>query len=665
MTTEAEITEAPRPGARTGAARPAWTARLSPRGVMVTAAVLIVASLVIRAAVAARGYFYWDDLIFVARSGENPLFSLDFLLYDHDGHLMPGAFLLAGLITKAAPLNWALPAASLVVLQALASLAVLRMLRVIVGPRPTLLIPLALYLFSPLTLPSFAWWANGLNQLPLQAGMAIVTAEAVLLYRTGRTRHAAVGLAAFVAALAFFEKSVVLPFVAFAAVALIARTRGVDAPIRSVARRCARLWIPVAAVLAGWAALYLTQVRSPLRTDGLGSAFELLHHGTSLGLIPALFGGPWQWDRWPPSPPWATPPMVLVIASWLLLAAVVVGSLQRRRRIGWVWPAAALYALASQFAMILTRGGDGTAYEVAQTLRYVADSGMVVAIALAIIDQAPRRAPHPAIRPALSVRSRPVVTALAAAVFVAGSLWSTYSFDQRWQDNPTVDYLRNAKAALASHQDVPLLSQPVSIWVMLPVAAPYNQSRLVFGPLDERPEFSDSTSRLRMLADDGRLIPAGVSWIRALQEGAVPGCGTRVTGDAIAVAPGIDGSIALSEPVIDWEWTARLNYLSNRDGLVEVSMADGPPVTVPVDRGLNSVFVRLLGGGGAVRVSAVTPDLNLCFGGGPFGSVVPEGAPDTADGSAPGPTAQRQVPAPPPGGAPAPGRDAPAAGPAE
>src|SRR5699024_8422255 len=309
--------------------------------------------------------------------------------------LMPGAFLLAGLITKAAPLNWALPAVSLVVLQALASVAVLRMLRVIVGPRPTLLIPLALYLFSPLTLPSFTWWANGLNQLPMQAGIALAVTEAVLLYRTGRTRHAVVGVLAFVAALAFFEKSVVVPFVAFVTVVLIARTRGVEAPIRTVTRRCARLWIPSAAVLAGWAALYFTRVHSPLRTDGLGSAFELLHHGTSLGLVPALFGGPWQWDRWPPSPPWATPPMVLVIASWLLLAAVIVGSHQRRRRIGWVWPAVAFYALASLWAMILTRGGDSTAYEVAQTLRYVAGSARIGATALATRQQGPRRTPPP------------------------------------------------------------------------------------------------------------------------------------------------------------------------------------------------------------------------------------------------------------------------------
>ncbi len=619
MTTLAEPDHAP------GAVAPR---RRGADRVLLAGLALIVVQLVIRGLVAARGYFYWDDLILIARAGSHPLLSADFLLYDHDGHLMPGAFLLAGIATKLAPLQWALPAAMLIVLQAVASLAVLRLLRVILGRRPTLLIPLALYLFSPLTLPSFAWWANGLNQLPLQAGIAFVTTEAILLHRTGRTRHAVAGTLGLVVALAFFEKSVVIPFVAFAAVALLARTAATPRPARTVLRTGAKLWVPSLAVLALWAVLYLTHVHSRLTAQGLGSTAELLHHGTSLGLLPALFGGPWSWDRWPPSPPWATPPMLLVAASWLLLVALVVGNHLRRRRIGWVWPAVIAYALASQFAMILTRGGAGTAYELAQTLRYVADTGLIVAIALAIIDQAPRRATHPAFRPVLSVHSRPAATALAALVFLAGSLWSTHTFDQRWRDNPTVDYLHNATAALAAHQDVPLLSQPVSIWVLLPVAAPYNQSRLLFASLHDRPEFADSTPELRMFDDDGHLVDARVTWTRALAEGAAPGCGTRVTGSANPLAPGVDGDIALSQPVIDWEWTAQLNYLSNRDGVIDVSMPDGAPVAVPVTRGLGTVFVRLLGGGASVHVSAVTPDLNLCFGGGPFGSVEPAGAPD-------------------------------------
>ena len=62
---------------------------------------------------------------------------------------MPGAFLLAGAITHLAPLVWTWPTISLVVLQLIATLSLLRTLHIIVGWRPVLLIPLCFALFVP------------------------------------------------------------------------------------------------------------------------------------------------------------------------------------------------------------------------------------------------------------------------------------------------------------------------------------------------------------------------------------------------------------------------------------------------------------------------------------------------------------------------------------
>ena len=159
-----------------------------------TAIVLIAVQLVIRAILAFKGYFYWDDLILVGRAGTQGLFSPDYLFDDHDGHVMPGAFLVAGVITHLAPLNWIGPAISLVVLQLLASLALLRALYVILGWRPVLLVPLTFALFTPLAVPGFAWWAAALNSLPMLAAMAWVCADAVLLVRTGNQRYAVTAL---------------------------------------------------------------------------------------------------------------------------------------------------------------------------------------------------------------------------------------------------------------------------------------------------------------------------------------------------------------------------------------------------------------------------------------------------------------------------------------
>ncbi|MBF6353428.1 hypothetical protein IU449_02510 [Nocardia higoensis] len=591
---------------------------MSARQVMVAAGCLIALQLAIRAAVAFSGDFYWDDLILIGRSGQLPLLSGEFLLYDHDGHFMPAAFALAWLSTALAPLDWTVPAVTSIAGQALASLAVLRVVRLVVGTRPVLLPPLAFYLFSPLTLPSFAWWAAGLNSLPLQIGLAWVAGDAIALCRTGRLRFAVSGAMVAVVSLAFFEKSVLVPLVAFVTVALMYRVDGVPRAVRTTLVRGRALWIPLAVVVASWAAVYLRFTDPRPAGPTAAEAAELVHHATSLGLVPTLLGGPWTWERWPPSPPWATPPVGLVVLGWLAVTVAVAWSLRYRQRTAAVWAMLLVYIALSETSMILVRTGPDTADELAQTLRYVADSAVLIALGWALIARAPRRT---AVRPSYALsrtRSHSVVVVVVVAVtaFVVSSLCSTVTFAQRWRDNPTVGYLANARAGLAADQSTPILDHPVAIHILLPVAHPHNRVSSVFGPLRERPEFRRSTEVLRVLDDSGRLVPATVTWTRALGKGPVPGCGHRVAGGS--------AELPLGGPLMDWEWAVHLNYYANTDGDIELGL-DGSEdtVRVPVRAGLHQVFVRLLGAGRALRVRTVTPGLTLCVGNGPVGVVVP------------------------------------------
>src|SRR5687768_17516894 len=107
--------------------------QLGPARVLHLALGLIAGSLLVRSWVAARSDFYWDDLILSGRGGSLPLLSADLLVYDHDGHLMPGAFLVAGIATRIAPYQWVLPMITMIALQAAASYAVFRLLRKILG----------------------------------------------------------------------------------------------------------------------------------------------------------------------------------------------------------------------------------------------------------------------------------------------------------------------------------------------------------------------------------------------------------------------------------------------------------------------------------------------------------------------------------------------------
>ncbi|PRC45704.1 hypothetical protein C6A85_93805, partial [Mycobacterium sp. ITM-2017-0098] len=240
-----------------------------------TAVALIALHLAVRAVLAFGGYFYWDDLILVGRAGTQGLLSPEYLFDDHDGHVMPGAFLVAGVITRAAPLDWFWPAVSLVVFALLASLALLRALHVLLGWRPVLLVPLTFALFTPLAVPGFAWWAAGLNSLPMLAALAWVCADAILLVRTGNQRYAVSGALVYLGGLLFFEKSAVIPFVAFAVAALYGYVTG-SAELREVWRRGARLWTAALALTAAWVGVYLLVVDQQRWSFDLSMTWDLL-----------------------------------------------------------------------------------------------------------------------------------------------------------------------------------------------------------------------------------------------------------------------------------------------------------------------------------------------------------------------------------------------------
>ncbi|TDL05140.1 hypothetical protein EUA04_21580 [Mycolicibacterium obuense] len=579
-----------------------WVAR--------AAVALIVLHLAVRAALAFGGYFYWDDLILVGRAGTQPLLSPGYLFDDHDGHVMPGAFLLAGLTTRIAPLNWIGPAISLLVLSLVAALALLRALHVILGWRPALLAPLAFALFTPLAVPSFAWWAAGLNSLPMLAALAWVCADAIQLVRTGAVRYAVTGTAAFFGGLLFFEKAAIIPFAAFAIAAVYGYVTE-SASIGQVWRRGRPLWLACLAVTAAWVGVYVTVVDQQRWSFDLAMTGELLWRSVTHGIVPGLVGGPWEWQRWAPASPWATPPVAVMVLGWVALAAAVVVTVSRRRRLGAVWAVALGYAMACQVPIYLMRSSRFTALELAQTLRYLPDLVVVLTLLAAIGIRAPaRRAPARWERP---------VFACAATLFVVSSLYSTSTFLTSWRDNPTKAYLLDARAGLAAAHaasSAPMLDQEVDPLVLQRVAWPENLTSHMFALLSDRPEFSSATTDLRMLDSSGRLVDAVVTWVRSIRPGPDPRCGYLVQPDFPVRMP-LDG------PLLPADWTVELNYLANSDGSILVQLSEGDQIKVPVRPGLNRVFVRLPGAGDAITVRANTAALSVCMASGPVGFLAP------------------------------------------
>ncbi len=137
-----------------------------------------------------------------------------------------------------------------------------------------------------------------------------------------------------------------------------------------------------------------------------------------------------------------------------------------------------------------------TALELAQTLRYLPDLVVVLALLAAVGLCAPNRARS---RWLDASRARTAVIVGLTAAFVASSLYSTATFLTSWRDNPAQPYLQNTRAGLAAaalESDAPMLDQEVDPMVLQRVAAPENLASHMFALLRERPEFARRHNRI-------------------------------------------------------------------------------------------------------------------------------------------------------------------------
>ncbi|MEU4323300.1 hypothetical protein AB0F85_31850 [Nocardia fluminea] len=613
--------------------------RMTGRTVLLVAAAAILAQLVLRGWVAASGFFYWDDFLLIGRVSSQPVLSTELLFTSHDGHVMPLAFVLTWLVTEVAPLNWAVAVVVLTGLQLLASLAVLRLLIVLLGIRARMLGPLAFYLFVPLTVPAFAWWSAAVNALPLQIALAWVSADAVRLVRTGRRRYAVSGAVMFAVALLFFEKSVVVLPVAVAVAVLAAHVTG--GSVREAARRGGALWTAAGGVLLVWVACFLLVIQRPRGLSAPEHPGSLWSRALSDGLVPALLGGPWRWERWQPATPWADSPSVLVALSWLTLILFAAWTMRTRGRVVAVWVCAAGYAVLTIAPVVVLRDGPSTAGLLLQSVRYFADFAVIATVALALIALAPRRYRSSSVqgsnRPARREdsagidpadarvvsgsapiegrhdgRARQVAGIAAIVVFLAGSVYSTFTFTRSWEPSPARTYVNGVRAALPGAGDAPLLPQEVPWNVLNPLAFPENMTDRVFAPIATPTTFALSTPRLRMITDDGAIVDAQVWWNRAIVEGPEPRCGYRVRGTTGTNLP-LDGPMQIRD------WTAQVNYNAARDGRIALSFEGETETIADVRAGLNTVYVRLLGGGDTLRIRALDERQSLCVGAGPVG----------------------------------------------
>lgn len=533
----------------------------SRRAVWTTVVVAVVGTL-LRLSTTLRGWFYWDDLTLLAQAREYDAPTAELLFTPHDGHLMPGSWLLIWFFGSATDgFNWPAAVTALALGTALA-IAAVAYAAWRINPTHAWWVT-GVYALTPLTLPVTTWAAAAVNSLPLHAASALWLAHGWLYLRHGRTRDFALAVAAIAVAGAFSER--VLMLAPISAVLILCWPRA-QAP----ARRVAFLLGGFAAATAAWALTYAVVVGDPRPTVGdLSSIPGLMAGGYLKAFFPTLVGGPWTWDRWHPGPPFASLTVVAVILG--VAAVVVLLFLAYRHRALLSGIIVFAYPLLPFLAIALARSGDDTAIEITQTLRHFAEVAVLLALTLAV---------HAHTRLNRSAQA-------ALALFAASSLVSTVTYGQSWAEQPARDYFTTLEEEL-KERNSPIHDQAVPLEVLLPVVHPYNQ----LSSLLPDGHVSPATREPALVGPTGELHAAELAPQRATD------------GDLGCINPGETRSFALDGPLVDRDWVLRLNVNAAAAGDISVAIGDGEPVTVPLTEGLQQWHVQFEGGGEELAVTA-------------------------------------------------------------
>ncbi|ANH40065.1 hypothetical protein I601_3659 [Nocardioides dokdonensis FR1436] len=580
-------------------------ARTNRSGVLAAAVLVLLLGTAGRAWALAGSWFYTDDHRLVRDAQATS--ALRDLLEPFDSQFMPLGRALAWVVSTASPDRWPLAATTTVLMHLLASVACLAMLLVLVGARWRVVVLLAVYETSAVTLPATMWWAAALNQLPLQAVLMGSVATWVLHLRTGRLRWLAATVALVALGLTAYVKAVLVPLV-LAAVLLGWFTEG--GPWRRVRSALRERW--QAAVVFGtlgtaFSAYYVTQVPQVFVETGRTVADDLARSMLLTTLPTGLLGGPWRWNTDNPPTSYADPPIAAVVATWVVLAALALLLALRRRGTGRAWALLGGYA-AIAFVLVLGSRAQVAGGVIGLEYRYLTDVLPVALLALVLattrVEGAVGSSEARRTRRHLPPRTWSGATAVLVVAVVAGGVLSSVTYVRTWhEDNPGEDYLRTARDSLAGRGSLDLADQVVPAEVVPGYQFPANTTLLLLPLQVEGLRFPEVTEDLVVLDDDGRARRADIDVAVDAPPGPEADCGWRIGSSPVTID--LDGT------AFDSTWWVHLGFAAASDDTLEVTV-DGTTTRIGVRQGPGEVFWRTEAEIGQVTLGGLRGGNSLC-----------------------------------------------------
>jgi hypothetical protein len=588
-------------------------ALLSVRGVIVCACLLIVVQLMLKATYLRHGYFRQDDFEYVARAVEHTGVR-DYLLRMQAGQFMPGGFGLVWLLVKLHAYSWGLTAVTTILLQAAASLALLRLLRQMFGTRPAILAPMLVYAVTPMTLAVTVWWAAALNALPLQIALPMALHAHIRNVRGDGFRHAVHAAGWTVFGLAFYLKAGTIPLLLFA----LTSAYLVGAPWWAALRRYAGAWLLYGSVLLAYAGIYLAQMHTTTVQPREASAevigtFARRLLGQTLPVT--AVGGPQTWmSVGTLDYAVAAPSIGLVVGAWTVIAAVIGLSVWLRRRALRAWSILFAYVVVTDVVPVaLGRVNEQFADLLGMESRYVAEAAPLLAICLglAFLPLVGEADPYRRTLPE-SWQATPLIAGMCLAAFAMHSVWSGQAYTQTVRADRVRAYMGNARESLDQvPAAIQIYERQVPDWVQSGLAGEYAKTSRVLAPLaSEHIRWkmrNPQPARDPLTFDDqGLLVPMDVA---DLATWAPPG--HRDTG--CWKMTGGTGTATLSRSLSAATYVARFDYIAAASGhQAEVRLGSGLPTTLTLDKGVNLVYFPVAGPAQTATIRVLTPGASLC-----------------------------------------------------
>ncbi|TQS46281.1 hypothetical protein [Cryptosporangium phraense] len=608
-----EPTGAAAPDDRDAVGGPA-VAPVSSRFVDVAAVTLILTELLIRAWAAWGGYFSLDDFTFARLAAEKGL-TPDLLFTPYNSHFMPGAYLLVWVETTIAPLDYRVVAGVDLALIAISFALIWLLIRRLAGPRLAALIPLAIVLFSPITLPATLWWAVSINQLAMLIAIPAALLAQLSYVRTGRKFSGALAVVVTALALPFYEKAALLVPLVFVFTVILQPHADLPDRLKSALLRHRAQWISFVLLGLVYAGIYVTR---PLdkRSDSAVDLGGLLGNAATNSVPSGLLGGPWSWKAIGAVDASANPPLALRLVACAIILAVIALTVYRRPLAYQAWILLGGMLLFDVLVLAVGRLqlGSGAAME----FRYFTDLAPVAAIALTLAmfgppewaTTWPQRAGiewPPVLGGTRLNLANPnaVVLPLVVALFVS-SLVSTVKYSNRWHENPAKGYVTNAeKSILAMGRPVDLYNGAVPEKVAWGVLNPTNFPSRLMAPLDLpiNPD-PDVSKDLYVLDQTGQLTHAVVTSAKA-PPGNVKNCGYRISGKRVPVF--------LDKVLFNWWWYAELHYTAKQTTPAVFNSANTLGRQITFEQGEHVLWVKVKGPAGWITFDNVPKSAGVCL----------------------------------------------------